>query len=106
MNLYDLEGSKPQRPTKDNKIEVVYEFAQGGGGDSGDYLRALASAWYNDTYNTGSLQKGIKSQEDVERLKELETIRIQSENYVDRKGLYENIRRVWDTRRCCKNYWI
>ena len=45
------------------------EFApgkQGGGG--GDYLRALASAWYNDTFNTGSLQKGIKSQEDVERV--------------------------------------
>jgi len=41
------------------------EFAQGG---DGDYLRALASAWYNDTFNTGSLQQGIKSQEDVERV--------------------------------------
>lgn len=39
-----------------------------GGGAGGDYLRVLASAWYNDTFNTGSLQKGIKSQEDVERV--------------------------------------
>ena len=46
----------------------VNEFAPGGGGDSGDYLRALASAWYNGTFDSGSLQKGIKSQEDVERL--------------------------------------
>ena len=44
------------------------EFAPSGGGGSGDYLRALASAWYNGTFDTGSLQKGIKSQEDVERL--------------------------------------
>jgi Domain of unknown function (DUF6321) len=43
------------------------EFASGNGG-SGDYFRELASAWYNGTYNTGSLQKGIKSQQDVERL--------------------------------------
>lgn len=48
--------------------DVLLEFAPGGGGGSGDYLRALASAWYNETFNTGSLQKGIKSQEDVERL--------------------------------------
>ncbi len=44
------------------------EFAQTGGGDSGDYLKSLASAWYYDTFETGSLQKGIKSQKDVERL--------------------------------------
>ena len=44
------------------------EFAPAGGGGSGDYFQALASAWYNGTFDTGSLQKGIKSQEDVERL--------------------------------------
>ena len=44
------------------------EFAPAGGGDSGDYFQALASAWYNGTFDSGSLQKGIKSQEDVERL--------------------------------------
>jgi len=44
------------------------EFAPSGGGDSGNYFQALASAWYNGTFDTGSLQKGIKSQQDVERL--------------------------------------
>ena len=44
------------------------EFAPSGGGGSGDYFQALASAWYNGTFDTGSLQKGIKSKEDVERL--------------------------------------
>ena len=44
------------------------EFSPGDGGNGGNYLKALASAWYNDTYNTGSLQKGIKSQEDVEKI--------------------------------------
>ena len=44
------------------------EFAPGQGGGSGNYFQALASAWYNGTFNTGSLQKGIKSQQDVERL--------------------------------------
>ena len=45
------------------------EFAPtGGGDDSGNYFQALASAWYNGTYDSGSLQKGIKSQQDVERL--------------------------------------
>ena len=45
------------------------EFAPSGdGGGSGDYFQALASAWYNGTFDTGSLQKGIKSQQDVERL--------------------------------------
>jgi hypothetical protein len=48
--------------------ESVNEFAPAGGGGSGDYFQALASAWYNGTFNTGSLQKGIKSKEDVERL--------------------------------------
>jgi hypothetical protein len=48
--------------------DVLVEFAPAGGGDSGNYFQALASAWYNGTFDTGSLQKGIKSQEDVERL--------------------------------------
>jgi hypothetical protein len=39
-------------------------------GNGRDYLRALASAWLNDTFNTGDLHKGIKSQEDVERILE------------------------------------
>ena len=44
------------------------EFAPGGSGNSGDYLKALASAWYNGVFDTGSLPRGIKTQEDVERL--------------------------------------
>ena len=44
------------------------EFAPAGGGGSGNYFKELASAWYNGTFDTGSLQKGIKSQQDVERL--------------------------------------
>ena len=48
--------------------DVLFEFAPSGGGDSGNYFQELASAWYNGTFDTGSLQKGIKSQEDVERL--------------------------------------
>ena len=44
------------------------EFAPGSGGGSGDYFQALASAWYNGTFDSGSLEKGIKSQQDVERL--------------------------------------
>jgi hypothetical protein len=47
----------------------VNELAPGAGGAGpGDYFKTLASAWYNGTFDTGSLQKGIKSQEDVERL--------------------------------------
>lgn len=46
----------------------VQEFAPAGGGGSGDYLKALASAWYNGVFDTGSLPRGIKTQEDVERL--------------------------------------
>ena len=45
------------------------EFAPSGdGGGSGDYFQALASAWYNGVFDTGSLPRGIKTQEDVERL--------------------------------------
>jgi hypothetical protein len=50
------------------KNEDLAEFAPGGGSDSGDYFKTLASAWYNGVYDTGNLQKGIKSQEDIERL--------------------------------------
>jgi len=48
--------------------DILVEFAADGGGDSGNYFQSLASAWYNGTFDTGSLQKGIKSQQDVERL--------------------------------------
>ena len=49
--------------------DILVEFAPSGdGGGSGDYFQALASAWYNGTFDTGSLQKGIKSQQDVEQL--------------------------------------
>ena len=44
------------------------EFAPAGGGSSGNYFQALASAWYNGVFDTGSLPRGIKTQEDVERL--------------------------------------
>jgi hypothetical protein len=48
---------------------TLNEFAPlDGGGDSGNYFQALASAWYNGTFDSGSLKKGIKSQQDVERL--------------------------------------
>jgi hypothetical protein len=48
--------------------DILVEFAPAGGGGSGNYFKELASAWYNGTFDTGSLQKGIKSQQDVERL--------------------------------------
>ena len=48
--------------------ESVNEFAPASGSGSGNYFQALASAWYNGAFDTGSLQKGIKSKEDVERL--------------------------------------
>ena len=71
---YHKAGTKVKGDTRVNNcvpnegIEVVREFAPAGGGGSGDYFQALASAWYNGVFNTGSLPKGIKSQEDVERL--------------------------------------
>jgi Family of unknown function (DUF5872) len=71
MNIYDLFENSPGRRTTastSKDIEVVREFAPAGGGSSGNYFRELASAWYNGTFDTGSLQKGIKSQQDVERL--------------------------------------
>ena len=49
--------------------DVLVEFAPSGdSGGSGDYFQALASAWYNGTFDSGSLEKGIKSQQDVEQL--------------------------------------
>jgi hypothetical protein len=54
-------GKKPQ--------SQVNELAPSPGGpDSGDYFRTLASAWYNGAYDSGSLQKGIKTNQDIERL--------------------------------------
>jgi hypothetical protein len=59
---------------KDNKQDVaegsINEFAPASNPGGGNYLKALASAWYNGTFNTGDLHKGIKSQEDVERILE------------------------------------
>jgi hypothetical protein len=46
------------------------EFASAPNPGGENYLQALASAWYNGTFNTGNLHKGIKSQEDVERILE------------------------------------
>jgi hypothetical protein len=50
--------------------ESINEFAPANNPSGGNYLKALASAWYNGTFNTGNLHKGIKSQEDVERILE------------------------------------
>ena len=50
------------------KNEDLNEFAPAANPGGGNYLQALASAWYNGTFNTGDLHKGIKSQEDVEKI--------------------------------------
>jgi len=50
------------------KNEDLTEFAPASNPGGGNYLLALASAWYNGTFNTGNLHKGIKSQEDVEKI--------------------------------------
>ena len=74
-------GTHPRRPQRTGarhprghepveRYHTVKEFAPASGGNSGNYLKALASAWYNGTFNTGDLHKGIKSQEDVERILE------------------------------------
>ena len=59
-------GNKSEGVAKDD----LNEFAPSanGGGDAGNYFKELASAWYNGTFDSGSLQKGIKSQQDVEQL--------------------------------------
>jgi len=49
--------------------KIVDELApnsQGSGG--GNYFRELASAWYNGAYKSKSLGKGIKTNQDIERL--------------------------------------
>jgi hypothetical protein len=47
----------------------VQEFASDTGGDGGgNYFRELASAWYNGTYDSGSLQKGIKTNQDIQSI--------------------------------------
>ena len=61
-----VEGDVERRLREE--FEQFNEFASNGGGDGGNYFRELASAWYNGTFDSGSLQKGIKSQQDVERL--------------------------------------
>jgi hypothetical protein len=48
--------------------DTLDEFAPASNPGGGNYLKALASAWYNGTFNTGDLHKGIKSQEDVEKI--------------------------------------
>jgi len=51
------------------KQGTLKEFSPSGAGrGGGNYFKTLASAWYNGAFDTGSLQKGIKSKEDVERL--------------------------------------
>ena len=48
---------------------TLKELAPSGAGRGGDnYFKTLASAWYGGAYNTGSLQRGIKSKQDVERM--------------------------------------
>jgi hypothetical protein len=54
-------GKKP-------RLQVNELAPSPGGPDSGDYFRTLASAWYNGAYDSGSLQKGIKTNQDIERL--------------------------------------
>jgi hypothetical protein len=77
LDVTDIDPQDPQKrpggkiktdPTYNVDESTLNEFSTGPGQDGNDYLRALASAWYNGTFDTGSLQKGIKSQEDVERL--------------------------------------
>jgi hypothetical protein len=58
-----------QAHEKDVDNGSLKEFAPSdNAGGGGNYLKALASAWYNGTFNTGNLHKGIKSQEDVEKI--------------------------------------
>jgi hypothetical protein len=62
-------GTKKYEPGSCERVEEdLNEFASSGGDRGGNYFQALASAWYNSIFDSGSLQKGIKSQEDVERL--------------------------------------
>jgi hypothetical protein len=58
---------------KDQEVDEAHdgslnEFASAGSGSGGNYFHELARAWYNGAYDSKSLQKGIKSQEDIERL--------------------------------------
>jgi len=58
------------RKREQGMAEGLNEFASAPNPGGENYLQALASAWYNGTFNTGNLHKGIKSQEDVERILE------------------------------------
>jgi len=69
----DTAGNAQERRDRDTDAmrkhdRKLTEFSQDGGSDPSDYFRTLASAWYNGVFDTGSVQKGIKSQQDVERL--------------------------------------
>ena len=70
MTPQQFVASTGDMPAEEGVAEgSLNEFAQGnGGGDSGNYFRELASAWYTGAYNSGSLQKGIKTNKDIERL--------------------------------------
>jgi hypothetical protein len=75
MSLYPTTQSNPRLAANVVKMldtamgAELNEFAPPGGAPGGgNYFQALASAWYNGAFDTGSLQKGIKSKEDVERL--------------------------------------
>jgi hypothetical protein len=57
-----------KKADKKPKSQVNELAPSPGGPDSGDYFRTLASAWYNGAYDSGSLQKGIKTNQDIERL--------------------------------------
>jgi hypothetical protein len=63
-------GSDRPIPSFLQKEDSLNELAPSSNPNGGNYLKALASAWYNGTFNTGDLHKGIKSQEDVERILE------------------------------------
>lgn len=61
---------KSQEEQGIDPVQDLTEFAPASNPGGGNYLLALASAWYNGTFKTGNLHKGIKSQEDVERILE------------------------------------
>jgi hypothetical protein len=65
--LISLVGGNGEQSVAEDSLN---ELAPSSNPNGGNYLKALASAWYNGTFNTGNLGKGIKSQEDVERILE------------------------------------
>jgi len=63
-----LEKERAKMAAKKSMAKNLDEFAPGRSGDSGNYFQELARAWYNGVYDSGSLQKGIKTNQDIERL--------------------------------------